>query len=59
MTAIYKTIVLTRQFDARAVSMQRTGQLGTYPSSFGQEAVPVACASAMRADDVLLGTYCE
>jgi pyruvate dehydrogenase E1 component alpha subunit len=55
--AIYRTMVLTRQFDARAISLQRTGQLGTYPSSLGQEAVSTATAKAMKAEDVLLATY--
>jgi 2-oxoisovalerate dehydrogenase E1 component alpha subunit len=56
---LYRGCVLTRAFDARAVALQRTGQLGTYASSLGQEAVAVAIGSAMRADDVLLPTYRE
>ena len=59
MIPIYRGMVMTRQFDAKAVSMQRTGQLGTYPSSLGQEAVTVGLASAMETDDVLLPTYRE
>ena len=59
MVPIYRTMVLTRQFDAKAVSLQRTGQLGTYPSSLGQEAVTVGLASAMEPEDVLLPTYRE
>ena len=54
---IYKMMVQTRQFDAKAVSLQRTGQLGTFPSSTGQEAACVGLASAMKPDDVLLATY--
>lgn len=56
---IYRTMMLTRLFDAKAVSMQRTGQLGTYPSSLGQEATTVGLASAMKPEDVLLPTYRE
>ena len=56
---VYRTMVLTRMFDAKAVSLQRTGQLGTYPSSLGQEATTVGLASAMRPEDVLLPTYRE
>jgi len=56
---IYRAMVLTRQFDARAISLQRTGQLGTYPSSLGQEAVSCATAKAMKTEDVFLGTYRE
>ena len=37
--------------------MQRTGRLGTYAASLGQEAVSVGIASAMREEDVLLPSY--
>jgi pyruvate dehydrogenase E1 component alpha subunit len=59
LRALYRGCVLTRLFDAKAVALQRTGQLGTYPSSLGQEGVAAAIGSAMRADDVLLPTYRE
>jgi len=55
----YRLMVLTRLFDARAVNLQRTGQLGTYPSSLGQEAVTVGFALAMEADDRLVPSYRE
>lgn len=57
MRSLYRAMMLTRVFDKRAVAMQRVGQLGTYASSLGQEAVPVGVASAMTTDDVLLPTY--
>jgi pyruvate dehydrogenase E1 component alpha subunit len=56
---LYRAMVLTRAFDAKAVALQRTGQLGTYASSLGQEAIGVAVGSAMRAEDVLLPSYRE
>ena len=59
LVPIYQTMVLVRAFDTKAVNLQRTGQLGTYPSNLGQEAVGVAVASAMRSDDVLVPTYRE
>ena len=59
LVALYRAMVLTRIFDAKAISLQRTGQLGTYPSCQGQEAVAVGLASAMAEDDVLLPTYRE
>jgi pyruvate dehydrogenase E1 component alpha subunit len=59
MTALYKSMVLTRTFDGRAISLQRTGQLGTYPSCLGQEAIGTGVASVMADDDVLLTTYRE
>jgi pyruvate dehydrogenase E1 component alpha subunit len=50
-------MVLTRAFDLKAVSLQRTGRLGTYAVSLGQEAVSVGIASAMRQEDVVLPSY--
>jgi pyruvate dehydrogenase E1 component alpha subunit len=46
-----------RRFDKRAVALQRTGALGTFASSLGQEAVGVGTAAAMTAEDVLLPSY--
>lgn len=56
---LYRAMVLTRAFDAKAVALQRTGRLGTYASSLGQEAVMVGTASAMRPQDVLLPSFRE
>ena len=56
---LYRGMVLTRRFDAKAIALQRTGRLGTYASSLGQEAVSVGLAHAMRAEDVLLPSYRE
>ncbi|MBK6672302.1 MAG: pyruvate dehydrogenase (acetyl-transferring) E1 component subunit alpha [Proteobacteria bacterium] len=55
----YRDMTLTRQFDQRAVALQRTGRLGTYPSSLGQEATAVGVGAAMARSDVFLGTYRE
>ncbi|HXP72653.1 MAG TPA: pyruvate dehydrogenase (acetyl-transferring) E1 component subunit alpha [Stellaceae bacterium] len=59
VTALYRALVRTRTFDAKAIALQRTGRLGTYASSLGQEAVSVGCASAMRPEDVLLPSFRE
>jgi pyruvate dehydrogenase E1 component alpha subunit len=59
LVALYRAMVLTRSFDAKAVALQRTGRLGTYASSLGQEAVVVGAAAAMRPEDVLLPSYRE
>jgi pyruvate dehydrogenase E1 component alpha subunit len=57
LLSLYRGMVLTRAFDLKAVSLQRTGRLGTYAVSLGQEAVAVGVASAMRPEDVLLPSY--
>ncbi len=56
---LYRWMVLTRAFDERAITLQRTGRLGTYASSLGQEAVGVGLAHAMLAEDVLLPSFRE
>lgn len=56
---LYRAMVLTRTFDTKAIALQRTGKMGTYPSSLGQEAISVAIGYAMHADDVLFPYYRE
>ena len=56
---LYRAMVLTRTFDAKAIALQRTGRLGTYASSLGQEAVAVGVAAAMQSEDVLLPSFRE
>lgn len=57
--ALYRALVRTRGFDAKAVALQRTGRLGTFASSIGQEAVSVGVVSAMQSDDVLVPSFRE
>lgn len=59
LVAMYRAMVLTRVFDAKAVALQRTGKLGTFAASLGQEAVGVGIASAMKPQDVLVPSYRE
>lgn len=56
---LYRALVLTRTFDAKAIALQRTGRLGTYASSLGQEAVSVGVAAAMQPTDVFLPSFRE
>ncbi len=57
LIALLRAMALTRAFDLKAVALQRTGRLGTYPVSLGEEGVSVGAASAMREEDVLLPSY--
>jgi 2-oxoisovalerate dehydrogenase E1 component alpha subunit len=57
LISLYRAMVEARAFDLKAVSLQRTGRLGTYAVALGQEAVAVGIASAMRPEDVLLPSY--
>lgn len=56
---IYRWMVLTRTFDKRAIALQRTGQLGTYASSLGQEATYAGIGDAMHPEDILAPSYRE
>ncbi|MEX2648602.1 MAG: pyruvate dehydrogenase (acetyl-transferring) E1 component subunit alpha [Alphaproteobacteria bacterium] len=59
VTGFYRAMARARAFDEKAIALQRTGRLGTYASSLGQEAVGVGTASAMRPADVLLPSFRE
>lgn len=54
---LYQAMVLTRLFDTKAINLQRTGQLGTYPSCYGQEAIGAGVGYAMQASDVFFPYY--
>jgi len=54
---LYRTMVLTRAFDKKAISLQRTGKMGTYAPVNSQEAVATAMGHAMRPEDVLVPYY--
>lgn len=53
----YAHMRLTRRFDQRAFHLQRTGQLGTYASCLGQEAISTGIGLAMRTEDVFAPYY--
>jgi len=57
LVGFYRAMMRARLFDAKAIALQRTGKLGTFPSALGQEAIGVGVAAAMRAEDVLAPTY--
>src|SRR5262249_20116353 len=59
LVALYRAMVLARAFDSKAIALQRTGRLGTFPSALGQEAVAVGIAAAMDKDDVFLPSFRE
>ncbi|MFC6989882.1 pyruvate dehydrogenase (acetyl-transferring) E1 component subunit alpha [Haloplanus sp. GCM10025708] len=59
LVAIYREMKLARHFDARAVSLQRQGRMGTYPPMSGQEAAQVGSAFALDEADWLFPSYRE
>ncbi len=54
---LYADMVRLRTFDAKAYAMQRTGKMGTYPASLGQEAIGIGYGSVMKKEDVLVPYY--
>jgi len=54
---LYRLMMLVRVMDTKAIALQRTGKLGTYPSTRGQEAVFVGIGNAMEKDDILVPYY--
>lgn len=59
LQALYRQMALVRLVDDRAVKLQRTGRLGTYPSTLGQEAIGVGTGAAMESKDVYCPYYRE
>ncbi|MCQ4210037.1 MULTISPECIES: pyruvate dehydrogenase (acetyl-transferring) E1 component subunit alpha [Streptomyces] len=56
---LYRDMVMARRFDAEAVTLQRQGELGLWPSLLGQEAAQVGSGRATRDDDYVFPTYRE
>lgn len=56
---LFGAMLRARVFDTKAVNLQRTGKLGTYPPCLGQEATHVGVAAAMQPEDCLVIVYRE
>jgi pyruvate dehydrogenase E1 component alpha subunit len=56
---LYRTMVLTRQFDDKAVKLQRQGRMLTYGSCLGQEASQIGSAFAMKPEDWFFPAFRE
>lgn len=59
LVRIYQLMLQTRLFDKRALSLQREGRLGTYPSILGQEAAQVGSAFALNREDWVFPAFRE
>jgi 2-oxoisovalerate dehydrogenase E1 component alpha subunit len=57
--SFYEWMLLARQFDTKAVNLQRTGQMGTYPSAYGHEGINVALGAALQPEDIFVPYYRE
>ncbi|MBN1379018.1 MAG: thiamine pyrophosphate-dependent dehydrogenase E1 component subunit alpha [Gammaproteobacteria bacterium] len=54
---LFRTMLLLHHFDRKVLMLHRTGKIGTYPGTLGQEAVGVGMASALTDDDILVPYY--
>lgn len=57
LVKLYRLMSLVRVMDVKAIALQRTGKLGTYPSTRGQEAVFVGIGQAMDKKDIFVPYY--
>jgi pyruvate dehydrogenase E1 component alpha subunit len=56
---MYTNMVLSRAFDNKAINLQRTGQMGTFPPSNGHEAINIGMGTALHDDDIFVPYYRE
>lgn len=56
---MYRMMMRARVFDLKAVNLQRTGKLGTYPPAVGHEAIHVAVGAALKPEDCIAPVYRE
>jgi len=56
---LYELLTLSRTFDDRALTLQREGRIGTYPSILGQEAAQVGSAYALEKGDWVFPSFRE
>lgn len=54
---LYTAMLTTRLFDSKAINLQRTGKLGTYPSCLWHEAIGVAIGASMEREDIFCPYY--
>lgn len=54
---LYRIMVLSRAYDNKAIALQRTGKMGTYPATYGQEAIGTAIGNVMDKQDVFIPYY--
>lgn len=59
LISMYRFMVLSREFDRRALALQRQGRIGTYAMLEGQEGAQVGSAMALGESDFVYPSYRE
>lgn len=57
--ALYDKMVMLRVVDQQALTLQRSGRMGTYPPILGQEAANIGSAGVLEAGDWLVPSFRE
>lgn len=56
---MYRTMLMSRRFDARMIDLQRQGRIGTFPPTTGHEAAHVGTVAVLNESDWLVPSYRE
>lgn len=59
LRTMYRDIAITRRMDVESTALQRTGELGLWCPSLGQEGIQVGAGHAMRSTDYGFTSYRE
>jgi pyruvate dehydrogenase E1 component alpha subunit len=59
LKGLYRSMILMRRFDEKALNLQRQGRMGTFGSLRGQEAAQAGLALAMAPQDWLVPSFRE
>jgi pyruvate dehydrogenase E1 component alpha subunit len=59
LLSMLKKIIFYREFDKRAIKIQRRGKIGTYPPMRGQEGTQVGMSQSIKEQDWIVPTYRE
>ncbi|HEX6256280.1 MAG TPA: pyruvate dehydrogenase (acetyl-transferring) E1 component subunit alpha [Euzebyales bacterium] len=59
LLGLYRAMVIARQVDTQAITLQRQGQLGVYASLRGQEGAQIGSAFALAPQDWVFPSYRE
>lgn len=59
LRSAFRDMVMARRVDTEAIALQRQGELGLWPSMFGQEGAQVGAGHAIAPRDVVFPTYRE
>lgn len=54
---LYRTMLLSRRFDERLLTLQKQGRIGTFAPAIGQEATQIGAAACLRDEDWVVPSY--